>query len=168
MKQYILDTNIFIEAKNRYYRFSVCQGFWDFLKYPCKQIFSLKEVYEELTSKEDELTTFSKELKHNDFFKDNDAYDCYDKIHNVLREMEYEQEAIIDFMSKADFALVAYAYKHHCMIVTHESASYGINYSKKRVKIPDICKKLNISCINTFDFLQEEKVCFILQNPPTP
>jgi len=28
---YLLDSNVFIEAKNKYYRFSLCPGFWDWL-----------------------------------------------------------------------------------------------------------------------------------------
>ena len=28
---YLLDTNVFIEAKNRYYSFEVCPGFWDWI-----------------------------------------------------------------------------------------------------------------------------------------
>ena len=29
--KYILDANIFIEAKRRYYAFNLCPGFWDSL-----------------------------------------------------------------------------------------------------------------------------------------
>jgi len=28
---YLLDSNVFIEAKNKYYQFSLCPGFWDWL-----------------------------------------------------------------------------------------------------------------------------------------
>lgn len=163
MEKYVLDTNIFIEAKNRYYRFSVCQGFWDFLRKSKENTFSLKEVFEELKIKEDQLNDFAKELDGCGFFKENDAQDCYDEIDNVLRQMEYREEAIIDFMSKADFALVAYAYKYKCTLVTHESAGYGENYTRKRVKIPDVCSRLKVVCIDTFEFLEREKASFVLE-----
>lgn len=163
MEKYVLDTNIFIEAKNRYYRFSICRGFWDFLRKTKEGIFSLQEVFEELKDKEDELNVFAKELEQCEFFRESNAQDCYDEIYNILREMEYREEAIVDFVSKADFALVAYAYKHKCIIVTHESAGYGENYTRRRVKIPDICNRLGITCINTFEFLEREKAFFILE-----
>jgi hypothetical protein len=28
---YLLDANVFIEAKNRYYGFEICPGFWEWL-----------------------------------------------------------------------------------------------------------------------------------------
>ena len=27
--KYLLDSNVFIEAKNRYYAFDICPGFWE-------------------------------------------------------------------------------------------------------------------------------------------
>lgn len=30
--QYVLDTNVFIQAKNDYYSFDICPGFWTALK----------------------------------------------------------------------------------------------------------------------------------------
>ncbi|MDR1451520.1 MAG: DUF4411 family protein [Helicobacteraceae bacterium] len=31
MTPYVLDTNVFIQAKNRYYGMDFCPAFWDFL-----------------------------------------------------------------------------------------------------------------------------------------
>ncbi len=31
MTRYLLDTNVFIEAKNRYYSFDICPAFWGWL-----------------------------------------------------------------------------------------------------------------------------------------
>ena len=31
-RKYALDANVFIEAKNRYYRFNLCPGYWQALK----------------------------------------------------------------------------------------------------------------------------------------
>ncbi|MBF0147506.1 MAG: DUF4411 family protein [Magnetococcales bacterium] len=28
---YLLDSNVFIEAKNRYYAFDICPGFWEWM-----------------------------------------------------------------------------------------------------------------------------------------
>ena len=31
---YLLDANVFIEAKNHYYRFEVCPAFWEWIERP--------------------------------------------------------------------------------------------------------------------------------------
>ena len=43
--KYLLDTNIFIEPKNSYYDFSICPGFWDWLK-NCPDLGSVSKVRE--------------------------------------------------------------------------------------------------------------------------
>lgn len=55
---YVLDSNVFIEAKNRYYAFDICPGFWDWLHaaHESGQVFSIEAVKQELTSRDDELT----------------------------------------------------------------------------------------------------------------
>ena len=47
---YILDTNVFIQAKNFYYGFDIVPAFWDWLdeKQENGQIASIKPVYDEL------------------------------------------------------------------------------------------------------------------------
>jgi len=30
--KYVIDTNVFIQSKNREYRFEFCEGFWDWIK----------------------------------------------------------------------------------------------------------------------------------------
>ena len=48
--QYLIDSNVFIQAKNLHYRFEFCQGFWDWLieAHQAGIIFSIQKVKKEL------------------------------------------------------------------------------------------------------------------------
>jgi len=58
---FVLDSNTFIEAKQRYYAFDVCPGFWQALVWPHGQgrIVSIDRVRNELTDFDDELKTWA-------------------------------------------------------------------------------------------------------------
>ena len=73
-----------------------------------------------------------------------------------VAEADYEMAAREEFFSVADYYLVAYAKQADYTVVTEEVFSDG----KKKIKIPNVCKGLNIRCINTFAMLRREKVKF--------
>ncbi len=54
---YLLDSNIFIEAKNRYYAFDICPGFWTWLEQAAIDgpMASISKVYDELAAGNDAL-----------------------------------------------------------------------------------------------------------------
>src|ERR1700741_4946084 len=58
---YLLDTNVFITAKQRYYGFQLCPGFWDWLIDANGRglVFSHQQVLSELTAIGDELATWA-------------------------------------------------------------------------------------------------------------
>ena len=61
MTKYLLDANIFIQAKRDYYDFNVCPGFWDWLicQYTLlAKSLSIDKVYSELNSGNDELVNW--------------------------------------------------------------------------------------------------------------
>jgi hypothetical protein len=64
---YLLDTNIFIEAKNAYYGFDFCPAFWEWLVAKNREglVFSIEKVGDEISAGEDELATWSSELVRN-------------------------------------------------------------------------------------------------------
>ena len=55
---YLLDTNVFIEAKNRYYGFEFCPAFWDWLLLANTdgRVFSIDHIGDEILAGDDELT----------------------------------------------------------------------------------------------------------------
>lgn len=56
-KQYLLDANVFIEAKNTYYGFVLCPGFWNALivQHQKRNVFGIDRVLAELVDEADEL-----------------------------------------------------------------------------------------------------------------
>lgn len=165
MKKYLIDTNIFIESAYRFYAFDICPGFWAFLEKASDtdDIKSIIKVYEELQSDKEELKDFKEKLKNKNFFLSIDDITAasYTKISKTLLEMGYYQDAIKKFSSSADYFLIALAYQESYIIVTHEAKS-GSN-AKRQIKIPNVCEKLNIECIDISDFLRQEKIKFILE-----
>jgi len=60
--KYLLDTNVFIEAKNRYYGFDFCPAFWNWLVLLGEKdrLASVKHVKDEIAKGEDELSHWIK------------------------------------------------------------------------------------------------------------
>ena len=68
---YLLDANVFIEAKNRYYGFNFCPGFWDWLirQNAVGKVASIDKVKGELLKQEDKLSAWAKNLDESFFLK---------------------------------------------------------------------------------------------------
>ena len=58
---YLLDSNIFIQAKNLHYGFDFCPAFWDWLEasHTSGKVFSVEKVGDELISGSDELAEWA-------------------------------------------------------------------------------------------------------------
>jgi len=60
-------------------------------------------------------------------------------------------------MGAADYFLVSQALVDEHVAVTHEVASA----SRRRIKVPDVCIGLGISCVTPFEMLRSERAHFI-------
>ena len=58
---YLLDANIFIQAKNLYYSFDFCPAFWDWLDRANadQKVFSIDKVRNELIAGDDSLAQWA-------------------------------------------------------------------------------------------------------------
>lgn len=65
---YVLDANVFIEAKKRYYGFDICPGFWTYLEreMAAGTVRSIDAINAELLAKVDDLSTWA--ANHPTFF----------------------------------------------------------------------------------------------------
>ena len=54
---YLLDTDVFIRAKNEHYGFELCLGFWDWLESmnAVGDVYSVEAVYREIIDGNDDL-----------------------------------------------------------------------------------------------------------------
>ena len=62
MTDYILDSNVFIQAKNLHYGFDFCPAFWEWLilQNAAGKVASIEKVADELQSMDDELSEWAK------------------------------------------------------------------------------------------------------------
>jgi len=158
---YLLDANIFIQAKNLHYGLDFCPAFWEWLiiKNASRKVLSIEKVADELEAGADELASWASERGPDFFLKpDNAILPALGIVSQWVTGQGYEPAAINLFLQVADYYLVSYAYAHSHIIVTHEKASP----STKRVKIPDICIGLGIKCMTPFEMLRVERARFVL------
>lgn len=109
------------------------------------------------------LEDFRQNLKDNHFFLpiENTTPESYSKAAKTLIDMEYTQQAIEKFSKHADYFLIALALQENYIIVTQEARIN--NNAKNQIKIPNVCERLGIECIDVVKFLRYEKARFILE-----
>ena len=156
---YLLDSDVFITAKNTYYAFDICPGFWDgLLHHHSKQtVFSIDRVRGELLAGRatDDLVRWVREKVSRSFFLPAEDGDVPDKYGEIMlwaqQHSRYYQEAKAKFAASADGWLVAYAGVHGFIVVTNEKPEPD---SRRAIKLPDVCQQFNVQYINTFDLLR--------------
>jgi hypothetical protein len=159
---YLLDANVFIEAKNRYYGFDFCPAFWDWLQenHAAGRVFSVEKVGDELQAKDDELAKWASKLGAKFFLPPDDSVvRSLKKVAEWVGAQAYEQATVSSFMKGADLYLVAQAHARGDILVTHERQSNEV----KRVKIPNVAIGLGISHMNPFEMLRREGARFVLR-----
>ncbi len=157
---HLIDANCFIDARNRYYGFDICPGYWDWLKQQnsAGRIFSVDQIYKEIIGGPDDLAQWGKQVKSNFFLTQNGAsIDAYKKI-VVWVNANYVQAEQSIFLAGADPFLIAYALAHNFTVVTLERGGQGA----KKVKIPDVCRQFNVECIDPFEMMRRENAKLIL------
>ena len=163
MTDYLLDTNVFIEAKNRYYGFDFCPAFWEWLdeQNHAGKVASIKKVADELHKGGDELAEWAKDRGDSFFLRPDEAVmSAFSAVSNWANasEQNYERSAVATFLQIADYYLVAHALAHKCTVVTHEVHAN----TTKKIKIPNACIGLGIRCMNLYEMLSREKARFVL------
>lgn len=155
MMRYILDANVFISAKRDHYRMNVCPGFWDWLDHAHSQgqVYSIKKVNEELKKTTDALSQWAKSQPVTFFLSPGKSIGTASGVvSNWVQAQNYFPAAISEFFSIADFWLVSQALNGKHTVVTHEVSAPD---SKKRIKIPDVCKGVGVVWMNPFDMLEK-------------
>jgi hypothetical protein len=162
---YLLDANVFIQAKDFHYGFDFCPAFWDWLVVGNRagRIFSIEHIGDELAARDDELRSWATRRGPAFFLKPDAAMlPALATVSTWASSQHYEPAAVSTFLQVADYYLVAYALAHEYVVVTHEIASN----SRKKLKIPDVCIGLGVKCLLPFTMLRNERARFVLG--PTP
>ncbi|SUA75937.1 Uncharacterised protein [Nocardia otitidiscaviarum] len=152
---YLIDANVLIEAKNRYYAFDIAPGFWAWLDhaYMSRSICSIDAVRDELLEGNDELAVWADQ--HRALFLPMDAQSTahFPTLAGWANSRQYTAAAIEEFTSNtADFYLIAFAKANGHVVVTHEQPKPD---ARKRVLIPDACIAMNVEFVDTFTMLRK-------------
>ncbi len=144
---YLLDANVFIEAKNSYYGFDLCPGFWEWLDlaHQHQLVSSVQPIFEELAGKGDDLSNWANERFESGFFLSTESQKTqklFEKIVSHILQGDYKSTAIQHFLSRGDGWLIAKAIETGATVVTHEAFEPR---SKRAVKIPNICRYFDVT-----------------------
>ena len=158
MDKYLLDANILIRAYRSVYPMDIMPSFWESLLAKAKDgTFALLDLIEdELLVKEDQLSEWLTrnrddiEILYSFEPKVIDAYG--EIINDVINDSQYNPSAKTAFADSVNSWLITYAYANGYTIVTEEKYNPQI---KRKVQIPNVCKKFGVRCINTIEFLRE-------------
>lgn len=158
---YLLDANVFIQAKNLHYGLDFCPAFWEWLivNNARKNVSSIEKVGDEIAAGGDELSDWASERGDGFFLKpDASLLPALGTVSAWVNNQNYEPAAVNTFLQVADYYLVAHALAHGHTVVTHEIASA----STKRIKIPNACIGLEIKFVTPYEMLRRERARFIL------
>jgi hypothetical protein len=158
---YLLDANVFIQAKQLHYGFDFCPAFWSWLIHGNAQgkVFSIEKVGDELEAIADELSTWAKERGAAFFIPLNAAITpALATVAQWATSQHYDPSAVNTFLQVADYYLVAHALSGKHTVVTHEIPSA----SARRIKIPDACIGLAIKHMTPYEMLRLERARFVL------
>lgn len=151
---YLLDANVLIDANRDYYRLDSVPEFWEWLVHlgTAGRVKVPREILDEVKAGKDALAEWLRRDEVLGALLLDEALDPVrvQTVHNVyapdrpLDDIELEKVA-------ADPLLISYALDgdDERAVVTTETSRPSATRSNR--KIPDVCRDLNIDCINTFE-----------------
>lgn len=160
---YLIDSDVFIQAKNLHYGFDFCPAFWDWIvaANTAGTVFSVQKIRSELAAGNDDLAAWAA-ARGAGFFLPPDAAVMASvgalSTWAAAPATGYTQAAQQEFLASGDLYLIAHARAHGYIVVTHE---VGSNTSRK-VKIPTACAAMGVQCISPFTMLRAEAASFVL------
>lgn len=164
MTTYLLDANVFIQAKNLHYAFDFCPAFWDWIDeaHAAGTVYSIDGVRTELIAGNDDLATWAHQRPGSFFLSPSAATVPSLQATSIWANSSgYEPTAVTTFLQIADYYIVAQALQLQYTVVTHEIVAN----TTRRIKIPNACLSLNVRYITPYAMLRTEKARFVLPRP---
>lgn len=158
-KKFCLDANVLIQAWQKYYSPKICPNYWDMLNELGANniIFMPEMVYDEIVRTDDDLSKWLKSSKIPIRKIDEQVTKCLKDIYSADPNHKY----LVDntkARSLADPWVIAHALRENATVVTKEEKVTAINTTK--IKIPNVCEKMNVSWINDFQLIIELGIVF--------
>lgn len=158
-KKYCLDANVLIQAWQKYYSPRICPTYWDMLDYLGTQniIFMPEMVYDEIVRTDDELSEWLKTSQIPIKKIDEQVTKCLKDIYSA----DPNHKFLVDntkARSLVDPWVIAHALREKAVVVTKEEKVTALNSTK--IKIPNVCDKMNVTWINDFQLIEELGIKF--------
>lgn len=164
MTKFLIDTNSFVDAKDSFYAFELCPGFWNALlrHHQRGDVYSIDKVKRELTDGNDILVRWARKMPKGFFLPTATAAIAteYAKIVQWVQGNYQRHDAVSSFAAKADGWLIAYARVHGFTIVSEEKLNLEM---KRRVANPNVCHQFGVPYCNLFEMLRKLDVRFVLK-----
>jgi hypothetical protein len=160
---YLLDADVFIQAKNSHYGFDIVPAFWTWLDqaHNAGMVFTVEKIAAEVEAGGDDLATWMvsrpKSFKLPSGAPDQASLAALAAWANG--QQHYKQGAVNEFLSSGDYYLIAQAMTLGYTVVTHEVPAPA---SQNRIKIPDVCNGNGVAWLSPFQMLKDENVKFVL------
>lgn len=162
--RYLLDANAFIEAKERYYGFDICPGYWSSLlvQHDSRRLFSIDRIADELNEQDDVVKQWIRNEVPDTFFKKTEDQADIDKFQEMVNwvysQPQFTDAARTEFASVADGWVIAYAAINGLVVVTHEQFAPE---AKRKVPMPNVCVEFDVEYVDTFSMLRELGETFV-------
>ena len=158
----LLDTNLFIQAKDQYYRFDTFPCFWHWLDIALTsgRLASIETIRDELLKGKDELADWIDARNSSPCFlpvDDDPTQTKFAEISSWVMSQPYKPRAQSDFLAGGDPLLIAKAITAGATVVTQETYE---PLRLNKIKIPNVCRAFSVPYLNTFDLLQQLRVKF--------
>lgn len=170
--KYVIDANVFIQAKNLYYRFDFCGGFWDWLLAAHKAgvVCSTKKVFAELTkgNSTDLAHAWAKQAPASFFIEDSADPKVMTQYAKVMQwangSTHFKAAAKAEFAKSnvADAFVLAAAMQHGMTIVTQEKANPA---ARAKIYLPDAAAAHQVQSIFVYDMLSKLTVSTFAMKP---
>lgn len=159
LTRYCLDTNVLIQAWQKYYSPKLCPDYWSVLNKLGEDgiIFLPHLVYQEIIRTDDDLNKWIRGSKIPVLMPDTN-------VTNILRtifEADPLHQTLVDNTKKRSLAdpwVIAHALNEKAVVVTKEEKVTAANAS--RIKIPNVCENLGVPWINDFEFIERMNIRF--------
>ena len=164
MKKYLLDTNIYVNAYERFYRNKYFPSFWEkFAPILNEHVVVPKIIKDEIT-KSDWFQTWLSKNYDADIVNHKDYSEQWQTILEYMQSCGLYTEAALTEQTKgwaqeavADPWVIAISKQDDLILVSDETriANLGQGNPVRKVKIPDVCDRQNVRCITMNDFFGE-------------
>jgi hypothetical protein len=164
MKKYILDTNIYADAYERYYRNEYFPTYWEKFSTILNEHVVIPKIVKDEITKSDWFLEWLKDNYHDNIINHKDYSQQWQTILEYIQSCGLYTDKALAEQTKgwvndkiADPWLIAIAKENDLIIVTNEQRNPNLNKGNLvgAVKIPDICDRQGIRCMGRNEFFGE-------------